>query len=173
MRYILIAFLLSSCGVEKKEILLNPQPKTLEIGESAEFSLDPSESSKFVTGGDMRVVLESMTDAEAIFKASANVDTKFGPQKTEINQGVSPDILNLGFLVDLRETKTYQAQDFKIDHLGFTDQACDKLKIYDMEKYKGVVVSPVICVASRQVPVVQVDVDMYGIPVKLIFKQRY
>lgn len=171
MRFAIFFMVLASCSGGPKEVLLDPQPKTLEVGESATFVLDPSQSSKFVTNGDMTISVESVTDEAVTFAAKVRLDTKFGPQNVDITQAVSPEVLTKEFLVSLRSYLDYVGDGYKLKYQGMNDDGCDQIKVYDIEKYKGVVITPTICLSAKTVPVITVEVDMYGVPVKLVFLQ--
>lgn len=171
MRFLLCAMLLiASCSGEK-EVVVNPQPKSLEVGENADFVLNAAESSQFVTSGKMNVRLDSIDDREATFIAKVNLETKFGPQNVEITQAVGQEILSLDFLVELRSNVEYVGEGYKIRYLSISREGCDVVRIYEMEKYKGVVLEATLCVSSQKVPSLKVQVDMYGVPVNLVFVQ--
>ena len=171
MRALIAAlFLISSCSGEK-EILINPQPKTLEEGTTVNFLLDSEKSSKFVSSGEMEVKLLELAEDSGTFKASVSLDTKFGPQNVEITQKVSSDLLTLDFLGKLRAELNYENAEFKMKYVTMTLDACDVFKIYEMTQYKGVEIEATLCIGSGKVPSVKVGVDMYGIPVSLFFVQ--
>lgn len=171
MRFVIFFMVLASCSGEPKEVLLNPQPKTLEVGESATFNLDPSQSSKFVTSGDMKISVESVNSEGVNFAAKVRIDTKFGPQNVEIKQAVSTEVTTKEFLVGLRSYLEYVGDGYKLRYVGMNDDGCDQVMVYDIEKYKGVVITPTFCVSARTVPMIVVEVDMYGVPVNLVFLQ--
>lgn len=170
MRALLLVLLIASCSGER-QIIVNPEPKTLEEGASAGFVLDSEKSSKFVTAGELEITLVELTDETATFKALVDLDTKFGPQKVEIEQKVGADILSLEFLGKLRAEMDYEGDGFKLRYQTMTLEACDVFKIYEMKQYKGVEIEATLCVSSGKIPNIKVNVDMYGIPVTLVMVQ--
>lgn len=164
-------FLLTACGSEPSKLLLEPTPKQLEVGTSAHYVLDPQQSTQIVTSGDLNIDISERTETLTTFTAKADVQTKFGPQKVELTQAVANDVLTVDFLADLRDKKTFVGNGYSLRYESMTREGCDEVSVSDITQYPGVTLKPTICVASAQAPRLMVFVDLYGLPIRMAFKQ--
>ena len=166
-----VLFLSSACGSGHRERLLEPTSKRIEVGTSAEYVLDPENSSQIVTSGDLTITVSERSETLTTFVAKADVQTKFGPQKVELTQAVANDVLTLDFLVSLRETKSFVGAGYSVRYEGLTREGCDDISVFDITQYAGVTLRPTLCIASAQAPRLMVFVDLYGLPIRMAFKQ--
>lgn len=165
-----LLLMVTACGSEPRERLLAPTPKTLEVGEAATYLLDPGASSQVVTGGDLEITVVEKTDVMTTLVAKADVQTKFGPQKVVLKQAVANDVLSLDFLASLRDTKTFVGNGYTLRHTGLTREGCDELGLAEIAEYPNVALNLTLCAASRQAPLITVLVDLYGLPIRMVFK---
>lgn len=166
-----VLFLSSACGPGPRELLLEPTPKRIEVGTSAEYVLDAQDSSQIVTSGRLILTVSERSETLTTFVAKAEVETKFGPQKVELTQAVANDVLTLDFLVSLRETKSFVGAGYSVRYEGLTREGCDEISVFDITQYPGVTLKPTLCIASAQAPWLMVFVDLYGLPIRMAFKQ--
>ena len=166
-----VLFLLNACGPGPRELLLEPTPKRIEVGTSVAYVLDPQESSQIVTSGGLTISVLERTETITTFVAKADVQTKFGPQTVELTQAMANDVLSLEFLVSLREAKSFVGAGYSVRYEGLTREGCDQIAVFDITQHPGVTLNPTVCVASAQAPRLMVFVDLYGLPIRMAFKQ--
>lgn len=169
---LLLIALLAGCGNHVDVRIVQPTPKTLQVGEKIHFVLDPAESSQLIKSGSLDLEVAEITDTRTTIKGVALVDSIFGPKNRDIIKDVPNEILTLDFLEKLRKEKHYEGPDLSVDYKALTIQACDELVISDITGYVGVTLEPRLCVASRTIPVTRVILEFSGVPVTATFKSE-
>lgn len=164
-------FLSNACGSGPRELLLEPSPKRIEVGTSASYVLDPAESTAVVTGGRLTVAVVGRAEGLTTFAVDGAVETKFGPQKVNLSQAVADDVLTLDFLAKIRGEKTFVGNGYSLRYESLTREGCDELTVFDITQYPGVTLRPTICAASQQAPKLMVYFELYGLPIRMAFKQ--
>ena len=169
-RLLAVLGLLVGCGNDIDVRFVTPEPKHLEVGETASFVLDPSESSQVIKSGTMTLTIDAITEAETTVRGVAHVQTIIGPKDFTIVNGVENEILTLDFLESLREVKTHQARNAKLTYVGLTKEACDTVSLSEIKGSDGLTIVPTICVSSRTIPQVGVKFDAGGTSINATFK---
>lgn len=159
MKALLLALCcLFACGRDSK-VLVRPVAKTLEIGESAHFILDRSQSSRIIQDGYFDISISDKNQEVTTVKLSAKLLTAFGPQSIDMSQLIENDILTPEFMSVLRDLKTHRAKEFSVAHNGINPIGCDKITVKDIKGQDGTVIEALVCLASSTLPEIKVDYD--------------
>lgn len=170
MRYlacVALYVLAAGCGDMTKERLIEPAPKTLQVGESVAFALDPGQSSDILRSGDLQLKVVSITATETTIEAKAKLETLLGPQKVNITQALENEILSTAFLASLRSGTPYRAKHLTVTHTGMTELGCDSLRLSDIDGQPNATIEPTVCAASRTIPLIVVRIG----EIRAVFKQ--
>jgi hypothetical protein len=171
--------LLSACGGEdeilpiktgKDVVIVDPKPKTLEVGMRAKYVLDPKRSSDLVKSGYMNVEVTGKDEKFTYLKGNAVVQTVVGEKDFEMTNGIENEILTVQFMADLRTKKKHQATEFLVEYQELTPEGCDRVKLTNIKGMDDAVLEPAICIASRQVPELRVTVRTSGMTVPVTFR---
>jgi len=163
--------LLVSCGSPKvHEVLVKEKPKTLQVGESAHFILDPAKSSNLVSSGTLDISVSTDNGDYLTFEGVAKVATAIGDKGYTVVGDVEKSALTLDYLKVLRVSRGDQLRNTKVTYVGQTDEGCDTLLLSEIRGYPDLTLSPTLCMASQTVPSVTVTVKQGRLTVEAYFQ---
>jgi len=170
IRFIAAFFVLTACGPSVRERFIQPEPKHLEEGASANFVLDTGASSELLKSGTLVITVSDIGQDETIITGVANVQTILGPKNQTMTNALENEVLTLDFLENLRTEKRHQAKNALITYAGLTKSACDMVSLSNIKGSQGITLTPTICVSSSTIPEVSVKFDASGTSINAVFK---
>lgn len=182
MRKLFVLLLLTACGqgeddsdfipikVGKEIVIVDPKPKTLEVGMRANYVLDPKLSSDLVKSGSMKA---EITDVDLQFThvyGKAIVQTVIGQKDFEMTNAIENELLTAQFMAELRGKKSHRASEFFVEYIELTPEGCDVVRLTQIKGIDDAVLEPTICIAARKIPILKVTVKTNGMTVPVTFK---
>jgi hypothetical protein len=170
LRLLAVLGLLVGCGNDIDVRFVTPEPKHLEVGESASFVLDPSQSSSVIKSGTMVMTIDAITEEETVVRGVAHVQTIIGPKEFTMVNGIENELLTLEFLEKLRDEKTHQAKNALMTYSGLTREGCDIVALSNIKGSDNLTLIPTLCVSSRTMPQVAIKFNAGGTEIDAVFK---
>jgi len=182
MRKLLILLLLTACGqgdddndfipirAGKDVVIVDPKPKTLEVGTKADYVLDPKLSSDLVKSGSMKAEITAKNDKFTSVYGKAVVQTVIGQKDFEMTNNIENEILSAQFMAELRGKKSHKASEFFVEYIELTPEGCDVVRLTQVKGMDGSILEPTICVAARKIPILKVTVKTNGMTVPVTFR---
>jgi len=170
----LIAMLFISCGSPKvREVLVREEPVRIRPGERTDYALDPNESSRVMSRGQLVIEVTEVTEDHVSLKGVAEVDTIVGKKTFEVVGELEQEILTPKWLGEFRRAGApYQARNALITYKGMTDEGCDIINLDKITGYQDLALEPTVCVAANTVPTVLVLARQNGAEFRAFFRQK-
>jgi hypothetical protein len=159
--FVALTLLLISCGKVTVRVV-EPKPKEIQVGQKGHYVLDKDESSAAITSGFLDVEVTGVTADEVTLEGRALVKTFIGPKDFTVASSLESGILTREWLAQLRDVKTYQAKNALISYSGLSADACDIVKLSEIEGYPNLAIEPTVCLQTRTIPSVAVYVKESG-----------
>lgn len=169
LRIMAVVGLLFGCGNISVRFI-TPEPKRLEVGQSAYFVLDASASSNLLKSGDLTMTVVAIDDEKTTIDGFAKVQTIIGAKDFKLVNAIENELLTVDFLDELRTKKTHQAKNTKIAYVGMTKAGCDVVTLSEIKGSDGLTLTPTLCVSSSTIPQVEIKADASGTIVNAVFK---
>lgn len=157
-----LTLLLISCGQEVTVKIVEAKPKEIVVGQRGHFVLDRDESSAAITSGFLDVQVTGVTEDEVTLEGRALVKTFIGTKDFNVASSLESGILTREWLAQLRDIKTYRAKNALISYEGLSADACDKVRLSEIEGYPNLAIEPTVCLQTRTIPSVAVYVKESG-----------
>jgi len=182
MRKVFILLFLTACGqgtedsefipikIGKDIVIVDPKPKTLDVGMRADYILDPKLSSDLVKSGSMKATITDIDEQFTYVYGKAIVQTVIGPKDFEMTNAIENELLTAQFMAELRGKKSHRASEFFVEYIELTPEGCDVVRLTQIKGMDDAVLEPTICIAARKIPILKVTVKTNGVTVPVTFK---